>query len=527
MPGRLDEQPAQERLRRVRELEQLEDGQDPEHRARAPRTSPTAATAEPARRRRRGDPQLEDAAEVARRRAARTIETTSALTTKTASAGLDEDLEPVAAADRDDAGHPAEEDVGRELERAAVHGAADDRDDGDHDDRDATRRAGSRGASRSRPVGRKNGSARAAGGELERERRADDAAARCRSRTLLRCQSVGRKRQIQASSSPTTSTASRNQPPKLRDVEAAPRGARSASIFSMSVASISGRRSGRSTSPWRIVTVTGATASAAWSRACVWSGRAERASWRRRAGAMSSAASIRSASSRLAGHPARPGRSASSATSVSRSSVRSGRVEDARGLGPDGRPAGRRRAPTSVARSPRRTGRAGRRRAAILRASALRSAEKVVSIGATLLLERATCWAARSRSRSRVVKSYCGGDGGAGRAPAPCVGLDLCSRSRPRAARRCRGARAGPTATSSGCCGQDVERRGSPSARAIEDRRPRSRAAATSRRVKRRRGLVDALGQHGRCHPGRRRLSASRCRGRRGRRGRGPGRRAR
>ena len=31
-PGRLDEQPAKQRLRRVRQLQQLEDGQDPEHR---------------------------------------------------------------------------------------------------------------------------------------------------------------------------------------------------------------------------------------------------------------------------------------------------------------------------------------------------------------------------------------------------------------------------------------------------------------------------------------------------------------
>ena len=36
---------------------------------------------------------------------------------------LDEDLQPVAAADGDDAGQPAEERVGRELERGAVHGA--------------------------------------------------------------------------------------------------------------------------------------------------------------------------------------------------------------------------------------------------------------------------------------------------------------------------------------------------------------------------------------------------------------------
>ena len=53
---------------------------------------------------------------------------------------LDEDLQPVAAADRDDAGQAAEEDVRRELERAvaeraAVHRPADQGDDGDDDRR--------------------------------------------------------------------------------------------------------------------------------------------------------------------------------------------------------------------------------------------------------------------------------------------------------------------------------------------------------------------------------------------------------
>ena len=61
---RLDQEPAQQRLRRVRELEQLEDGQDPEHRSehreRADRRDPRTR-----RRGRRGEPQLEDAAQVA------------------------------------------------------------------------------------------------------------------------------------------------------------------------------------------------------------------------------------------------------------------------------------------------------------------------------------------------------------------------------------------------------------------------------------------------------------------------------
>ena len=63
-PGRLDEQPAQQRLRRVGQLQQLEHGQDPEHRAehreRADRGDRRAAG-----RHRRGEPQLEDAADVA------------------------------------------------------------------------------------------------------------------------------------------------------------------------------------------------------------------------------------------------------------------------------------------------------------------------------------------------------------------------------------------------------------------------------------------------------------------------------
>ena len=53
--------------------------------------------------------------------------------------------------------------------------------------------------------------------------------------TLSRCQSPGRKRQIQASSIPTTSTASRSQPPKLATSGTGSR-SRRASIFSMSVA---------------------------------------------------------------------------------------------------------------------------------------------------------------------------------------------------------------------------------------------------------------------------------------------------
>ena len=109
---RLDEQPAQQRLRRVRQLEQLEDGEDPEdraeHRERADRGHARAG-----RRRRRREPQLEDAAHVARAEQRERRSRPRRLTTNTAIAGLDEDLEPVAAADRDDPGHPAQEDVRR------------------------------------------------------------------------------------------------------------------------------------------------------------------------------------------------------------------------------------------------------------------------------------------------------------------------------------------------------------------------------------------------------------------------------
>ena len=98
--------------------------------------------------------------------------TTSALTTKTATAGLDEDLQPVAAPDRDDAGHPAEEDVGRELERGAVHGPADDRDEGD-DERRERRVEQDREQHPDRGRRQEERQDRAAGRELERERRAD------------------------------------------------------------------------------------------------------------------------------------------------------------------------------------------------------------------------------------------------------------------------------------------------------------------------------------------------------------------
>ena len=103
----------------------------------------------------------------------------------------------------------------RELERCAVQRTTDDRDDGDDDRRD-------RGVEQDReqhPDGRRRQEVaedRATGRDLERERRSRRAAARSATSTLSRCQSVGRKRQIQASSIATVSTASRNQPAKWR-----------------------------------------------------------------------------------------------------------------------------------------------------------------------------------------------------------------------------------------------------------------------------------------------------------------------
>ena len=55
--------------------------------------------------------------------------TTSALTTKTAIAAWTKTWSRSPRRIGDDAGQPAEEDVGRELERAAVHRPADDRDE--------------------------------------------------------------------------------------------------------------------------------------------------------------------------------------------------------------------------------------------------------------------------------------------------------------------------------------------------------------------------------------------------------------
>ena len=136
---------------------------------------------------------------------------------------------------------------------------------------------------------------------------------------------------------------------EARDVRASPGSSPSASIFSIRRSLI--RSPLRTmTSPWRIETRTGATASAALvarlggellaERGVRHDERADQLGGEHPLGLVEAA-----------GHPARPAGSGSRPPRVSRSSVRSGRVEDPGGLGPDDRPARRHRAPTSVARA--------------------------------------------------------------------------------------------------------------------------------------------------------------------------------
>ena len=128
-PRRLDEEPAQERLRRVGQLEELEDGQDPEQVAedreacRPPRS--------PSRRRRRADAHHE----LERSRGCRASPSSAndrddgALHHEDRDPGLEEDLEAVAAADGDDAGEAAEEDVrGRTRATSPLTVPAEDRE---------------------------------------------------------------------------------------------------------------------------------------------------------------------------------------------------------------------------------------------------------------------------------------------------------------------------------------------------------------------------------------------------------------
>ena len=171
MPGVSTSSAAQQRLRRVRELEELEDRQDPEHRTEDGER-PDRRHARAGGRRRRGEPELEHATQVARAEQ-REHGHDRGVHDEDRDRRLDEHLEPVAAADRDDPGEAAEEDVRRELERAAVHRAGDDRDDG-HDDRRERRVEQDREDHPDRRGRQEVRQDRAAGGELERDRGAGD-----------------------------------------------------------------------------------------------------------------------------------------------------------------------------------------------------------------------------------------------------------------------------------------------------------------------------------------------------------------
>ena len=130
--GRLDEQPSHERLRRVRQLEQLENRQDPEEVAED-RKAADGRDGRAGRRRKRGTDELEEPTEImgteqGERRYDQDVGDGDR------EPGLDEDLEPIAAANGEDPGEPAEQDVRGQLQRVAVEGTGDHRQD-DHDRR--------------------------------------------------------------------------------------------------------------------------------------------------------------------------------------------------------------------------------------------------------------------------------------------------------------------------------------------------------------------------------------------------------
>ena len=130
--GRLDQQPAEQRLRRVRQLEQLEHGQQPEH---VPEHGERSDRGHRRAARRRGPrpDQLDDARQVPLAEQ-RERGDDHGLDDEDRGPRLDERLEPVAAPDGEDARKPAEEHVRPELERRPIHGAGDDRDDRGHQD---------------------------------------------------------------------------------------------------------------------------------------------------------------------------------------------------------------------------------------------------------------------------------------------------------------------------------------------------------------------------------------------------------
>ena len=135
---------------------------------------PTAAIADARRRRDRRGHELEQALGVVQpeQRERRDDED---VRDRDREARLDEDLEPVAATDRDDPGEAADEDVGRVLQLVARvgHRPAEDGDD----DRDQRRDAGVEEDRQQHPGrGRRDDEreARAAGRRLQQDRRADD-----------------------------------------------------------------------------------------------------------------------------------------------------------------------------------------------------------------------------------------------------------------------------------------------------------------------------------------------------------------
>ena len=110
-----DEQAAQERLRWIGQFQELEDGQDPEHGAedseRPDRrhTGPHGGHSGP-------EPQLQNAPQVARTQQ-REDRDDHGVDDEGRHRRLYEDLQSIALADRQDAGHPTQEDVGRQLQR--------------------------------------------------------------------------------------------------------------------------------------------------------------------------------------------------------------------------------------------------------------------------------------------------------------------------------------------------------------------------------------------------------------------------
>ena len=131
--GRLDQQPAQQRLRRIGKLQELEDGQDSEHRPedgeRADGGDPRAGP-----RRHRRERELQDATQVACAEQ-REDGDDERVDDEHGYRGLEEDLQPVALSNADGPGHPAQEDVGRVLERCAVDRPTDEGDERHHDRR--------------------------------------------------------------------------------------------------------------------------------------------------------------------------------------------------------------------------------------------------------------------------------------------------------------------------------------------------------------------------------------------------------